>query len=169
MPTEHRPILVHAALNGAREHPATPRTPGELAAETRAAVDAGARSLHLHPHDSNGRETFAAEPCAAALSAVRTACPDIPVSLSTSADVEPDPERRFALPDLVTANQGEEGIVALCEALIARGVGIASWAVNRRALPRGHGIRTGWKTHRCCPTGASRQATANSSRPRRDS
>ncbi|MHB8187871.1 MAG: 3-keto-5-aminohexanoate cleavage protein [Dermatophilaceae bacterium] len=99
---------------------AAPRAPGDMAAQARAAVDAGARSLHLHPYDEDGRQTFAAGPCAATLRAVRAACPGIPISLSTSADVEPDPRRRIALveawselPDLVTANQGEDGIVEL--------------------------------------------------------
>jgi uncharacterized protein (DUF849 family) len=122
---------LQAALNGDRDHPALPRTPAELAREARAAVDAGATTLHLHPYDAEGRQTLAAEPCAAALRAVRAACPGIPVSLSTSAAIEPDPERRHALvagwaelPDLVTANQGEEGIAPLCELLLARGIGI---------------------------------------------
>jgi uncharacterized protein (DUF849 family) len=68
-------VLLQAALNGGRDHPATPHAPGEIAAEARAAVAAGARSLHLHPYDGQGRETLAAEPCAAALRAVRAACP----------------------------------------------------------------------------------------------
>src|SRR5918911_1862369 len=117
--------LLQAALNGDREHPAVPRTPDELASEGRAAVDAGARVLHLHPYDDDGRQTFAAEPCAAAIRAVRAACPGIPISLSTSAEIEPDPERRHALvaawselPELATANQGEDGILELCELLI---------------------------------------------------
>jgi uncharacterized protein (DUF849 family) len=125
--------LLKACLNGARtlvEHPAIPRTPEELAAEGRAAVGAGAKVLHLHPYDA-GVETLAAEPCAAALRAVRAACPGVPISLSTSEDIEPDPRRRLELvagwtelPELVTANQGERGILELCEQLVARGVGI---------------------------------------------
>ena len=86
--------------------------------------------LHLHPYD-DGVETLAAEPCAAALRAVRAACPGVPISLSTSAAIEADPDRRLQLvaawtdlPELVTANQGEPGIVELCEHLGARGVGI---------------------------------------------
>jgi uncharacterized protein (DUF849 family) len=112
--------LVKACLNGSRtdeEHPAVPRTPAEV--------------LHLHPYDDEGAETLAAEPCAAALRAVRDACPGIPISLSTSRDIEADPRRRLELvagwtelPDLVTANQGEPGILELCEHLIGRGVGI---------------------------------------------
>jgi uncharacterized protein (DUF849 family) len=93
-------------------------------------VDAGAEILHLHPYEA-GIETLAAEPCAAALRAVRAACPGTPLSLSTSQDIEGDPSRRLAqiaawtdLPELVTANQGEPGIVELCEHLLGRGVGI---------------------------------------------
>ena len=128
------PPLLKACLNGSRtrqEHPAIPRTPDELAADGRAAVEAGAKVLHLHPYDATGAETLAAEPCALTLRAVRAACPGIPISLSTSADIEPDPRRRFELiagwtelPELVTANQGEPGILELCELLVARGIGI---------------------------------------------
>ena len=127
-------LLLKACLNGDRtadEHPAVPRTPDELAAEGRAAVEAGAKVLHLHPYDASGKQTLAAEPCAAALRAVRAACPGIPISLSTSERIEPDPGRRLELvagwtelPELVTANQDERGILELCEHLIARGVGI---------------------------------------------
>ena len=125
--------LLEACLNGARspdEHPAIPRSPDELARDGRASVDAGAGVLHLHVYDDAGRETFAAAPCAATLRAVRRACPGIPISLSTSAAIEPHPQRLKSIsrwtetPDLVTANQGEEGIAELCDLLIGRGVGI---------------------------------------------
>ncbi len=224
--------LLQAALNGDRVHPAAPRTPGDIAAQARAAVDAGARSVHLHPYDADGQQTFAAEPCAVTLRAVRAACPGITVSLSTSAAVEPDPRRRLALveawtelPDLVTANQGEDGIVELCELLVARGIGIeagllslddahhfvaagiasrcvramvepldaepeaaaahaeaveraladagisleqvhhgdeiASWAVNQRAIPRGHGIRTGLEDTPVLPDGRTAEGNGD--------
>jgi uncharacterized protein (DUF849 family) len=125
---------LQACLNGDRsasEHPAIPRTPEELAVDARRAVDAGARVLHLHPYDATGVQTLAPEPCAAAVRAVRATCPGVPISLSTSAGIEQDPARRLSLvagwtelPELVTANQGEPGILALCEHLIGRGVGI---------------------------------------------
>src|ERR687895_792875 len=79
----------------------------------------------------NGDRDHPALPRAAAIRAVRAACPGVPVSLSTSAAIEPDPARRLQLvagwtelPELVTANQGEPGIVEVCELLIERGVGI---------------------------------------------
>jgi uncharacterized protein (DUF849 family) len=218
---------LQVALNGSRseaDHPRIPRTPEQLAEQARDAVDAGARVVHFHAYDHQGCETLAAEPCARALRAVRAACPGVPISLSTSAAIEPDPAKRVELvaswtelPELVTANQGEPGIRELCERLIARGVGIeagllsladaeafmssgladrcvrvliepldaepedavahaaamedvltragvnleqvhhgdgiASWAVSRRALGRGHGIRTGLEDTTVLPDG----------------
>jgi uncharacterized protein (DUF849 family) len=224
--------MLQAALNGSRtadEHPAIPRTPDELAHAARGAVNAGADVVHVHAY-TNGAETFAADAVAATIEAIRTTCPGTPISLTTSASIEPDAHRRSeliaswtTLPDLVTANQGEPGIVELCEHLIARGVGIeagllslddanafvrsgltercvrvlleplsvhpqdavaeaeamgqtlttarvslaqvhhgdgiASWAVNERAVSRGHGIRTGLEDTTLLPDG--RRATDN--------
>jgi uncharacterized protein (DUF849 family) len=223
MGTEAVPLL-EVALNGSREQAWIPRAPEQLAEAARAAVEEGARVIHMHVYDATGRETLAAEPTAAALRAVRASCPGVPVSLSTSAAIEPDPLRRLALiaqwavlPELVTANQGEPGILELCEYLITCGVGIeagllsladaeafvrsrladrcvralvepldadpaaavahgaaienvllraavpleqvhhgdgiASWAVSRRGLERGHGIRTGLEDTTVLPDG----------------
>lgn len=126
--------LLQVALNGHRtpeEHPAIPRTPEELARDARASVEAGAQVVHPHAYE-DGQETLAAEPCVAMLRAIRAACPDVPISQTTALYIAgDDPERRLALvagwtelPELVTANQGEEGIVELCEHLLGRGVGI---------------------------------------------
>ncbi|HEV8461395.1 MAG TPA: 3-keto-5-aminohexanoate cleavage protein [Gaiellaceae bacterium] len=130
---------LHVAINGAREHPGIPRTPIALAAAARASVAAGAEVVHLHAYDAEGNESFDAAVCDAALRAVRAACPGIPLSLTTSATIEPDPERRLQLvrswtelPDLVTANQGEAGIVELCEELLARGVEIEAGLLELR-------------------------------------
>jgi uncharacterized protein (DUF849 family) len=127
-------LLVEVALNGHRtpaEHPAIPRTPAELAREGRASVEAGADVLHVHAY-LDGEETLAAEPCSAMVRAIREACPSVPISQTTALYIAgDDPELRLALvaawtelPEVVTANQGEPGIVDLCERLLARGVGI---------------------------------------------
>ena len=217
--------FLQAALNGDRAHPAAPRTPDAIAADAAAAVAAGAQSVHVHAYDETGRETLAAIPCEAVVAAIRTRCPGIPISLTTSATILPDPAGRMVairdwqvFPDLVTANQGEPGIVELSEWLIDRGVGIEAgllspgdarafvtsplrdrcrrvliepldpdptraladaaeietilavagvttpqvhhgydgscWAVNRRALARGHGIRTGLEDVAILPDGS---------------
>src|SRR5262249_10170302 len=125
MAGESARLFLQAALNGDRVHPAVPRTPSEIASQAAVAVDAGGQSVHVHAVDEQGRQTFAEGPTTLTLRAVRNACPGIPISLSTFADIEPDPVRRIEqiaawteLPDLVTANQGEDGIVELCELLV---------------------------------------------------
>ena len=229
MPT---PVFLQAALNGDSLHPATPRTPAAIADAARAAVDAGARSVHVHAFDDAGRETLDASACASVLRAIRTRAPGTPISLTTSAATVTDPaerlrivERWTELPELVTANQGEPGIIELCELLLARGVeieagllsvddarafvasglasrcrrvlvepleldvetalcnaaamedvidaagitleqvhhgyGIACWAVNRRALERGHGIRTGLEDVSSLPDGSAARDNAD--------
>jgi len=217
-------IFLQAALNGDRIHPAAPRHPTAIAEAARAAVDAGAHSVHVHAFDDGGRETLDGAACAKVLRAIRALCPETPISLTTSAAIVGDPRERFRIveaweemPDLVTANQGEPGIVELCELLLSRGVGIeagllsiddarafvlsglagrcrrvliepldadpdaavqqsaemedilvsagimleqlhhgygiACWAVNRRGLARGHGIRTGLEDVTLLPDG----------------
>jgi len=221
MQTDH---FLQAALNGDRIHPAAPRNPTAIAEAARAAVDAGAQSVHVHAFDDAGRETLDGVACAKVLRAIRALCPETPISLTTSATIVGDPKERLCIveaweemPDLVTANQGEPGIVELCELLLSRGVGIeagllniedarafvlsglaarcrrvliepldadadaavqhaakmedivmsagialeqvhhgygiACWAVNRRGLDRGHGIRTGFEDITLLPDG----------------
>jgi uncharacterized protein (DUF849 family) len=226
------PTFLQAALNGDRIHPAAPRTPAAISEAARAAVEAGAHSVHVHAYDDAGRETLDAAPCAKLLRAIRARCPGIPISLTTSATIVSHPGARLAvveaweeLPDLVSANQGEPGIVELCRLLLSRGVGIeaglltaddarafvrsglagrcrrvliepldddpevavrhaatmedivisagitleqvhhgyglACWAVNRRALERGHGIRTGFEDVTLLPDGAEARDNAD--------
>jgi uncharacterized protein (DUF849 family) len=225
-------IFLQAALNGDSIHPAAPRTPATIADAARAAVDAGAHSVHVHAFDDAGRETLEGAACAKVLRAIRARCPDTPISLTTSAAIVGDPGARLRIveaweemPDLVTANQGEPGIVALCELLLRRGVGVeagllsthdarafvrsglagrcrrvlvepldadpdaavyhaaqmeeivlsagialeqvhhgygpACWAVNRRGLDRGHGIRTGLEDITLLPDGTPARDNAD--------
>lgn len=224
--------FLQAALNGDRIHPAAPRHPTAIADAARAAVDAGAQSVHVHAFDDAGRESLEGAACAKVLRAIRALCPETPISFTTSAAIVGDPTERFRIveaweemPDLVTANQGEPGIVELCELLLSRGVGIeaglltiedarafvrsglagrcrrvliepldahphaavqhaakmedivmsagialpqvhhgyglACWAVNRRGLERGHGIRTGLEDVTLLPDGEQARDNAD--------
>lgn len=144
---DSRPILIKACLNGARrpgDHPALPVTPEALAREARAAVDAGAAAIHIHPRNEDGRQTLSAGACGAAVAAVRTACPGVPVGLTTGAWIEPDPLRRNTyvrawkvLPDFVSVNFSEEGVNDFCGQLGRQGIGVEAgiWTVgDARAL-----------------------------------
>ncbi len=221
----HPSTFLQVALNGDRIHSAVPRTPAGIAEAASAVVRAGAHSVHVHAFDRAGRETLDGVACAAVLRHIRRFCPETPVSLTTSATIVADPMERLRivdawsdLPDLATVNQGEPGIIELCELLRSRGVGLeaglltsddarafaasglaeqcrrvliepldldpetavqhaarmeeivvsagisleqlhhgygaACWAVNRRALDRGHGIRTGLEDVTVLPDGS---------------
>lgn len=221
----HPPTFLQVALNGDRVHPAAPRTPTGIAEAASAAARAGAHAVHVHAFNQAGRETLDGAACANVLRHIRRSCPHTPVSLTTSATIVADPKERLRivdawtdLPDLVTVNQGEPGILELCELLLSRGVGleaglltrddarvfvdsglaercrrvliepldldpeaavrhaatmeailasagvsieqlhhgygVACWAVNRRALERGHGIRTGLEDVTVLPDGS---------------
>src|SRR5262250_3343211 len=75
-----------ACLNGRRsrtDHPAVPVTPAELAASAAGAVAAGAEAVHMHTRGVDGQESLRAEDVAAAVTAVRQACPGTPVGVTT--------------------------------------------------------------------------------------
>ena len=221
---EVKVVFLQVALNGDRQHDAVPKSPEAIGADAEAAVKAGAHSVHVHAYDEAGRETLSATECGAVVKAIRARCAGVPISLTTSATIIPDPMQRLAVvrswtdfPDLVTANQGEAGIVELSEWLISRRVEIEAgllspadarkfvasplrdrcrrvlvesldsnpaialqdaaemeailsaagislpqvhhgfdgscWAVNQRALVRGHGIRTGMEDVAVLPDG----------------
>src|SRR5579862_8234676 len=124
-------IFVQAALNGDRNHFAVPKTPDQIAKDAKAVIDAGAHSIHVHAFDNNYNETLDSVSCAHVLKAIRRLCPEIPVSLTTSASIEPDPAKRLSLikswaelPDLVTINLGEKGILQLSQWFLSQGVEI---------------------------------------------
>ena len=127
-------MWIQACLNGSRtltDHPEAPLSPSDLAADASRVVDAGAVALHLHPRDETGRESLAAEHVAAALTAVREACPGLDVGISTAANIEPDIALRLAaieawtvLPDYVSVNLAEPHIEQVIAALVKRGVGL---------------------------------------------
>ncbi|GAA5511942.1 3-keto-5-aminohexanoate cleavage enzyme [Deinococcus carri] len=126
--------LLQACLNGnrpARSHPALPSTPAELAREARASVAAGAGALHLHPRDAESRESLAPEVVAAALSAVRSACPGVPIGISSGFWILADVEAQLAAarawtvrPDFVSVNWHEPHAIPLAETLLVLNIGI---------------------------------------------
>jgi uncharacterized protein (DUF849 family) len=126
--------VLKACLNGGLgrdQHAAVPVTPAELAADAARCRAEGAEAVHVHPRDENGRETLVATAIAAAVTAIRAACPGLPVGVSTGAWIESDPQARVAairswrvLPDFASVNAHEDGAEAVALALYERGVGV---------------------------------------------
>jgi uncharacterized protein (DUF849 family) len=144
--------MLQACLNGRRpreDHPAVPLTPEALAADARRAVAAGAAELHAHPRAPDGRDTVEPGAAAAAVRAIRAACPGVPLGLTTGLwTTDGDAERRHAcvvaweeLPDYASVNLAEPGSAELCALLARRGVGVEAGVWNaadaRLLLERG--------------------------------
>jgi uncharacterized protein (DUF849 family) len=127
-------MAVKACLNGGRaraEHPAVPQTASELAADAIAVRRAGAFGVHVHPRDADGSQTLKAAICDAAVAAIRAAAPGLPVGLSTSAAMDPDPFARAAAvtawrqrPDFVSVNVSELGWPGIVRAALHAGIAI---------------------------------------------
>src|SRR6201995_4841651 len=127
-------MAVMACLNGGRtraEHPAVPLSPAELAADAIAVRAAGAVAVHVHPTDRHGVQTMDARACDAAVAAIRAAVPRLPIGVSTSAAIDPDPFARAAAlatwrqrPDFVSVNLSELGWAGIARAALHAGIAI---------------------------------------------
>ncbi|BBY31843.1 3-keto-5-aminohexanoate cleavage protein [Mycolicibacterium sediminis] len=139
---------VKACINGARtpdQHPGLPVTPDELAEAALRAHEAGAKAVHLHPKTPDGTDSLEPDVVAAAVEAVRTAVPGLPLGVTTGFWAMPDVHaRRHAvegwtvLPDFASVNWHEPGSAELAQVLRDKGLGVeiglfhadavASWA-----------------------------------------
>jgi uncharacterized protein (DUF849 family) len=130
-------MLIKACLNGGttrQQHPSVPRTPDELAADAQDAVRAGAGAIHVHPRDASGDETLEPDPVLAAVRAIRSAVPRVPVGVTTGIwAVDGDPARRLELvsgwaggdrPDFASINLSEPGADPLAEVLAGLGIAV---------------------------------------------
>lgn len=127
-------MILQAAINGSRnasEHSALPITPQQIADDAKQVIDAGAMEIHLHVRNLDGTESLAPTDVAQTLTLVRTACPDIPIGISTSAIIVHDVAERYqrisqwtVIPDYVSVNIHEEGALDLIALLVRKGVGI---------------------------------------------
>ncbi|MFD0775811.1 3-keto-5-aminohexanoate cleavage protein, partial [Streptomonospora algeriensis] len=127
-------MRIVACLNGDRRpgsHPALPVSPEQILADARAAVDAGADEIHVHPRDRAGAESLEPQAVAPLLRLLRAELPDVPVSVTTALSAEPDPVRRYdlvqrwsALPDAASVNLHEPGSIEVARLLIDRRVDV---------------------------------------------
>jgi 3-keto-5-aminohexanoate cleavage enzyme len=97
-------LIINAALTGMvatqQQNPNLPITPAEIAADARRCMDAGASIVHLHARDEHGRPTFEKRIYREILQAVREACPEIILCVSTSGRIFRTFEERSEVLDL---------------------------------------------------------------------
>ena len=117
-------------------------TPQELGDAAEEAVEAGARTIHIHPKDAQGEDTMAAVYVDAAVAAVRACAPGVPIGVTTGAWTEPDPRPpgrprallvRAARPRLGELARGRGDTVAA--ALLETGVGVEAGVFSGTDAP----------------------------------
>lgn len=111
-----------------------------MALEARAAVDAGASSIHVHPKGASGTDSLDGADVSAWVEAVRAACPGVPVGVTTGAWATSDPTERVrlisawgTLPDFASVNWHEDGAERVARPLLERGIGIEAGLWTREA------------------------------------
>ncbi len=135
-------MRLQACLNGTRtsdDHPAVPIAPRAVADDALRCVRVGADGVHVHPRGSDGAETLGADEVARTILAIRKVAPDLEISVSTGAWIEPDPLRRLGLirrwehrPDVASVNLSEPGAVETAEVLLDQDVAIEAglWSID---------------------------------------
>lgn len=95
----YRPMIVNAALTGAvpgkRDNPLLPISPEEIAADALACAEAGAAIVHLHVRDEAGRPVHRRDLYERAFAPIRETAPELPICVTTSSRVDPDPAARM--------------------------------------------------------------------------
>lgn len=136
-------LIITCALSGAEvtkaQNPAIPYTVDEMAREARAAVDAGASILHIHARHDDGTPTQEAGRYKQILDAIRAACPEAILQVSTGGATGMSREERMAPltlnPEMATLDCGtlnfggdeifintENDIIAFATAIQDRGI-----------------------------------------------
>ena len=137
------PLIITCALSGAEvtkaQNPAIPYTAEEMAREARAAVDAGASILHIHARHDDGTPTQEAGRYKQILDAIRAACPEAILQVSTGGATGMSREERMAPltlnPEMATLDCGtlnfggdeifintENDIIAFAQGIQERGI-----------------------------------------------
>jgi len=102
-------------------------------------MDAGAAGIHVHPRNAHGLESLDDEHVSSTISAVRHACPGLPVGISTGAWIEPDLVSRLELiegwselPDYASVNVREEGALRVIDLLLDHNIEVEAgvWDEN---------------------------------------
>ncbi len=114
MQTSIQPLIINAAITGmvpmSADNPSVPITIGQIVAEARRCADAGASILHVHARSEDGTPTWRPEIYQAIIEGIRSSCPGLLISGSTSGRLWSDFDKRSAMldcrPDLASLTPG---------------------------------------------------------------
>jgi 3-keto-5-aminohexanoate cleavage enzyme len=109
-----QPMIITCAITGAEtsrdQQPALPITPAEQAVAAEEAVRAGARVIHLHVREEDGRPTQRIERFEESIQAIRARVPEVIIQISTGGAVGESVENRARpltlKPEMASLNVG---------------------------------------------------------------
>jgi len=132
-------MLIKIALNGGRAE--APGTVEEIANDVALCAAAGATVFHVHPRDSDRRESLHPADADAVVAAIRAQ--SVSVGLTTGAWILPDVHKRLdaiahwqQLPDFASVNFDEEGCEEVARLLIERGIGVEAGVLDAASTER---------------------------------
>ena len=138
-------VVITAALNGAfvtkDVNPSVPEQPDEIARSARECADAGAAIVHVHARDEQGKPCGTREKFEEILAAVRGACPDVIVNVSTGGGTNLTIAERVSCldadPEMASLNMGtlmrQSGPNA-GEPFVNMTADIEAWAAKMKAM-----------------------------------
>jgi len=168
--SDFQKLIITAAICGAEvmkdQDPYLPTTPEELSDEAKRCYDAGARIVHLHVRDEEGKPTQNGEIFKHTVALIRQKAPELIVQVSTGGATWMKPEERLqsleANPDMATLSTGtsnfgsdvfmntkdmvltfaqkitEKNIMPEFECFEAGHVTFANWLINKGYIQRKH-------------------------------
>lgn len=123
--------MIQIALNGNRNDQVVPKTIESIVESAVLSVEKGAESIHFHPRDNKGNETFKGEFVDMQIRELRAKLKNIPIGISTGEWIEPNIEKRLEhislwkdLPDFVSINYNETGFEKVTELISKKGIKI---------------------------------------------
>lgn len=124
-------MTIQIAINGNRNDQIVPKTTESIVESAISSIEKGAKSVHFHPRDDKGSETFKREFVDNQIGELRTKLKNVPVGISTGEWIEPNLGKRLDqigswknLPDFVSINYDENGFEKMTELISKKGIKI---------------------------------------------
>lgn len=124
-------MTIQIAINGNRNDQIVPKMTESIVESAILSIEKGAKSIHFHPRDDKGNETFKREFVDNQIGELRKKLNNVPIGISTGEWIEPNLDKRLEqigswknLPDFVSINYDENGFEKVTELISKKGIKI---------------------------------------------
>ncbi len=124
-------MTIQIAINGNRNDQIVPKTTESIVESAILSIEKGAKSIHFHPRDNKGNETFKGGFVDNQIGQLRAKIKNVPIGISTGEWIEPNLDKRLEqigswknIPDFVSINYDENGFEKVTEMISKKGIKI---------------------------------------------